>query len=111
MLFHQVGVGGKVRFNSGSDSLLSLAYIIMARPICRLLLLQAMPLALSFARARAGSSMAARMAMMAMTTKSSIRVNPSLGHGLLSPTLSSRGGEGEKTRAPRELAGRFRNTK
>src|SRR6185436_12644084 len=33
-------------------------------------------LAVSFARARAGSNIAARMAMMAMTTKSSISVKP-----------------------------------
>ena len=35
-----------------------------------------MRLALSLERANAGSSMAARMAMMAMTTNNSMRVNP-----------------------------------
>ena len=43
---------------------------------CRRLLMQPMPCAFCLALANAGSSMAARMAMMAMTTSSSIKVNP-----------------------------------
>ena len=38
--------------------------------------MQAIPVAFSFALVRAGSSKAARMAMMAITTRSSIKVNP-----------------------------------
>ena len=45
-------------------------------PICRRLLMHFAPWALTLALERAGSSMAARMAMMAMTTNSSIKVNP-----------------------------------
>src|SRR5580704_15439879 len=48
----------------------------MARPICLLLLVQAIALALFLAALNAGSSIAARMAMIAMTTSSSISVNP-----------------------------------
>jgi len=40
------------------------------------LLTQAAPVALSFALERAGRSMPARMAMMAITTRSSISVKP-----------------------------------
>jgi len=43
-------------------------------PICLRLFTQAMRLAFSLAEARAGNSNAARIAMMAMTTSSSIRV-------------------------------------
>ena len=41
-----------------------------------LLLAQDIACALSFALPSAGNNMAARMAMMAMTTRSSIKVNP-----------------------------------
>jgi hypothetical protein len=44
-------------------------------PNCRRLLLQAADLAASFARLSAGNNIAARMAMTAITTNSSIRVN------------------------------------
>jgi len=43
-----------------------------------MLLMQAMELALDLALLKAGRSMPARMAMIAMTTRSSIRVNPHL---------------------------------
>src|SRR5271156_6175464 len=66
---HQRGVRGKA-------SPLSPAYMMKDRPICLVLLKQEVANPLSFAAARAGKSMAARMAMMAMTTSSSIRVNP-----------------------------------
>ena len=46
-----------------------------ANPIWRRLFTQEMRLARSLAPARAGSSRAARMAIMAMTTRSSMRVN------------------------------------
>ena len=51
-------------------------YIFMLNSICLELLMQPRSMALSLARPRAGNSKAARMAMMAMTTSSSIRVNP-----------------------------------
>jgi len=47
-----------------------------ATPICRVLLRQPAAWALPFARDNAGKSMAARMAMMAITTSNSIRVKP-----------------------------------
>src|SRR5438552_19040327 len=47
-----------------------------ARPSCFMLLKQEMPCALVLALLRAGTSIPARMAMIAITTSSSIRVNP-----------------------------------
>ena len=47
-------------------------------PIWRVLLMQEVRMARSFALPKAGSSMAAKIAMMAMTTSSSIKVNASL---------------------------------
>src|ERR1035437_9885856 len=81
ILNHQLAeIAGQVTvFTGGKKSLLSPAYMIRPRPICRLLLMQAIPLAFSLALASAGSNIAARMAMMAMTTSSSISVKPDLG--------------------------------
>src|ERR1051326_702271 len=45
-------------------------------PIWRVVLKQEMPVALHLALERAGKSMAARIAIIAMTTRSSIRVKP-----------------------------------
>ena len=50
----------------------------MAIASCRALLLQTVVYARSFARLKAGNNNAARMAMTAMTTKSSIKVNARL---------------------------------
>src|ERR1035438_3864274 len=47
-------------------------------PICRRLLIQEILLDLIFADESAGNSIAAKMAMMALTTSNSISVNPSL---------------------------------
>ena len=47
-----------------------------AMPICFMLFMQEVCLAFDFALERAGKSMAARMAMIAMTTSSSIKVKP-----------------------------------
>src|SRR5882724_2986316 len=55
-------------------SLLSKAYMCMASASWRLLLTQAVRLAFSFALAKAGNNNPARIAMMAMTTRSSIKV-------------------------------------
>src|ERR1022692_1666742 len=60
----------------GRLSRLSSAYIRSARPICLRLFMQLARLAFSLAVASAGNSIAARMAMMAMTTRSSIKVKP-----------------------------------
>src|SRR5690349_19263940 len=57
-------------------SLLSVAYMTQAMVSCLPLLRQLMPWAFCLARPSAGSSMAARMAMMAMTTSNSISVKP-----------------------------------
>src|SRR5512141_3203969 len=66
-----------VKFRSGGyRSLLSSEYVVRARPICFRLLMQAEALARSRALAKTGNRMAARMAMMAMTTSNSIRVKP-----------------------------------
>src|SRR5438874_6901460 len=77
ILNHQSGVtpGQVPVFKGGRNSLLSWAYIVKARAICVLLLTQAMALAFSFALDRAGSSIAARIAIIAITTSNSIRVN------------------------------------
>src|SRR5882724_12944813 len=61
----------------GKKSPLSLAYMVTAIPICFVLLRQLAARALSLALLNAGNNIAARMAMMAMTTSSSINVNPS----------------------------------
>src|SRR5437899_6511272 len=50
--------------------------MIQHNPNCFILLRHAMPWALVFALASAGKSKPARMAMMAITTRSSMRVNP-----------------------------------
>ena len=55
-------------------SSLSEVYILPARRICLLLLTQYASCALALARDNAGSSSAARIAMIAMTTSSSINV-------------------------------------
>jgi hypothetical protein len=59
-----------------SNSLSSSAYIIQPRASCFSLLRHAPCVARCFALANAGSNMAARMAMIAMTTRSSISVKP-----------------------------------
>src|SRR2546423_13614182 len=58
----------------GFWSLLSSAHVRIAKPICFRLLVQLMRCARALARASAGSNMAARMAMIAITTNNSIRV-------------------------------------
>ena len=68
---HQFGGDGK-------KSPLSPAYIMTARLICLVLLMQAMDSALSLALLNAGSNMAARIAMIAMTTSNSIKVKADL---------------------------------
>ena len=59
---------------TGKVSRLSLAYMRMPIVICRMLDLQTARLLDSLAFESAGNSIAAKMAMMAMTTKSSIKV-------------------------------------
>ena len=56
--------------------MLSVTYIIMAREICFTLPTQETRFAFSFALASAGRSILARMAMIAITTSSSMRVKP-----------------------------------
>src|SRR5205823_10375759 len=57
-------------------SLLSSEYNLQANINCLLLLMQPMPCALVLALAKAGNNIPARMAMMAITTSSSIKVKP-----------------------------------
>src|SRR6267142_4695320 len=57
----------------------------MPRPICFVLFKQAMANALSLALAKAGNSMAARMAMIAITTSNSIRVKADFNGFALTP--------------------------
>src|SRR5439155_20037683 len=59
-----------------SFSWLSVVYITQARASCFWLLGQEAPVALSFAGDKAGSNIAANMAMMAMRTNNSISVIP-----------------------------------
>ena len=59
-------------------SLLSSAYMRQARAICLVLLMHWTPWACDFAWETEGSSMAARIAIMAMTTNSSIKVKAAL---------------------------------
>src|SRR6478609_2552091 len=77
-LNHHCGVTpGHVPVLSGGNlSPLSLAYMKKAKAICLLLFKQATALAFCFALDKAGKSIAARIAMMAITTNSSMRVNP-----------------------------------
>src|SRR6185436_21192679 len=63
-------------FTGGKYSVWSPAYIINASPICLLLLTHAIPFALPLALDSAGSSIAARIAMIAITTSNSISVKP-----------------------------------
>src|SRR5579859_3233195 len=60
----------------GRLSPLSSVYMWMPRAICFKLLTHEACFALAFARANAGNNNPARIAMMAMTTNSSINVNP-----------------------------------
>ncbi len=60
----------------GKVSLLSSAYRRTPRLICFKLFKQAVRFAVAFALLNADSSNAARIAMMAMTTNNSIKVNP-----------------------------------
>ena len=55
----------------------SSTYIMKAKPICLWLFRQAVDRPFSFARAKAGRSSPANIAMMAITTSNSIRVKPS----------------------------------
>src|SRR2546426_301881 len=59
----------------GNFSLLSSAYIIHDSPSCLRLAIHLIPCALVLALARAGRSMLARIAIIAITTSSSIKVN------------------------------------
>ena len=53
-----------------------MTYSAVARPICLRLFLHCVETACDLALTKAGRSMAARMAMMAMTTSNSINVKP-----------------------------------
>src|SRR5664279_3496559 len=63
---------------AGKVPVLSAAYCWMPRLICRKLFMQFVRRAAAFTRDKAGNNNAARMAMMAMTTSSSIKVNAEL---------------------------------
>src|ERR1035437_625094 len=69
MVVESSGLGGYSSFES-------MVYILKAVASCRPLLMQVMPFARALALESAGSSSAARMAMIAMTTSNSIRVKP-----------------------------------
>src|SRR6266568_8462392 len=75
--YHTAVTAGQVPvLRGGKNSWLSPAYMWKPSPICLLLLQQAMALALSLALPNAGRSIAARIAMMAITTSNSISVKP-----------------------------------
>src|ERR1035437_6151148 len=69
------GSNGK---HEGIRPLSSPLYIVHAMPNCRMLFRHAIFCAFALAEESAGNSNAARMAMMAMTTSSSIKVKPCL---------------------------------
>src|ERR1039458_7817495 len=73
---HPVSVEALPQSGQGKKSRLSFSYMTMPKASCLLLFTQVMRMALALALDRAGKSMAARIAMMAMTTNSSIRVKP-----------------------------------
>ena len=77
-LLEVVWLGMSTGLLGTSQSLLSSAYICQASVACLRLFRQTMARAFCFARARAGNNKPARIAMMAMTTSSSMRVNPPL---------------------------------
>src|SRR5258707_15368566 len=62
------------QFGQAKRSLLSFAYIWLTSPICFRLLTQMMRVALALTLASAGNNNDARIAMIAMTTSSSIKV-------------------------------------
>src|SRR5262245_17212461 len=64
--------------SGGRKSLLSAAYKWVASPHCLRLFRQAIAWAFSLAFPNAGSSIAAKIAMMAITTSNSIRVKPTV---------------------------------
>src|SRR5262245_17751511 len=73
----EIQPGGGVALGlRGSFPSLSSGYISQHNCICFMLLMQLVRSAFSLARARAGSSIAARIAMIAMTTSNSMRVKP-----------------------------------
>src|ERR1035441_5142259 len=61
---------------AGTESLLLLPYIIAANCNCFMLLRQTIPCALNLDLAKTGKSRAASMAIIAITTNSSIKVKP-----------------------------------
>src|SRR3569833_405275 len=67
---------GNPLFAVGNLSLLSSVYSVVKTIVCFRLLRQEVLSALLFAFANAGNSIAARMAMMAITTSNSINVKP-----------------------------------
>src|ERR1035441_7781646 len=83
-VYGQVQSGGPpsvptVALEKSNLSALSSVYMRQAKASCRLLFMHCTPCAFSLARDNAGSSSAARIAMMAMTTSSSMSVNPRAG--------------------------------
>src|SRR5438132_11580728 len=62
----------------GFWSLLSSAHVRIAKPTCFRLFVQLLRCARALARASAGSNMAARMAIIAMTTNNSIKVKAAI---------------------------------
>src|SRR5687768_18140506 len=82
---------------TGKRSLLSCAYISEARANCRRLLLHFTTRAFSLAFASAGRSMPARIAMIAITTRSSIKVKARVACGavLLVRLIFIRAADGE----------------
>src|SRR6267142_4225604 len=63
-------------YNFAVMSLLSPAYMVQPSASCLVLFIQETPWAFCFALIKAGNNMAARMAIMAMTTSNSIKVKP-----------------------------------
>src|SRR6266568_7187293 len=86
-----VWLGNSTGLLGTSQSLFSWTYMVQASCNCFRLLRQTMACALALARARAGKSKAARIARMAMTTKSSIRVKAEADPVFAAPGRKARG--------------------
>jgi len=68
--------GAESAAQAGKESSLSLVYITVARPTCFMFIKQVVFFADSLACAKTGNRIAAKIAMIAITTRSSIRVKP-----------------------------------
>src|SRR6266704_2139468 len=99
-LLELVWLGMSTGLFGTSQSLWSSTYMIHANCSCLRLFKQTMAWALALARPKTGRSRLAKMAMIAMTTRSSIRVNPRANPPLTPPRRGIGQGAGGTTPSP-----------